>query len=360
VTQGTDIFVVPPGGGVAVPLVITGAALASTGNHSGIGFDTQGAFGSRLIYSSSEGVWAITPAGVATKLANGVSPGHEVFLESPAVSPAGTLYVTVEDDTGSAGRGPLSGIYSLSGGVLTLVPGTSSAGNQAPEAIQFVPASPCSLTIQGTPYQGFLSVFSQTTVGLAQPTNSIIVGFTTADVSPNANKAIVSYEYSGTSGFATGVDVKVFDPATNTFTTFADVPNQLEGFNLVTCNVPPPPPTCPLTHGFWKNHQSSWPSIAFPYKIGNFSYSAANFETLMSTPPKGDARYILSQQLIAAILNVANGAPATPLIQQAKDLLAANNINLLSGPAVPADSTLGQQMVAIADGLDAYNSSCEK
>src|SRR3954453_7581693 len=78
VTQGPTIFVVPPGGGSATPLTVTPPVTATQG-HSGIQFDTSGAFQGRLIFTSSEGVWAITSAGVSTKLANGVAPGTAVF-----------------------------------------------------------------------------------------------------------------------------------------------------------------------------------------------------------------------------------------------------------------------------------------
>jgi len=361
VTQGANIYVVPPGGGLATPLTINGTALTAVQGHSGIGFDTVGSFSGDLIFASSDGVWTITSTGFASKIAVvGVSTTSVVYLESPAVAPDGTLYVTAEDDSLSdAGRGPYSGLYKLVSGVLTLVP-PSAATIQAPEAIQFVPQQACSLDIKGVPYQAFLSVFSAGSAGSDLPTDSFIDGFLTTDISPNAGKALVTYEYSINSGFASDYDMKVFDPGLATFKTFTDVQDQLEGFNLVTCHVPPPPPSvCPLTLGFWKNHQSAWPkSVVFPYTIGGVSYTAANFETILSTPPKGgNAVQILGMQLIAAILNVANGAPATPLIAQANTLLAANSINLLTSN-VHASTVLGQELVSLGSALNDYNTSC--
>jgi hypothetical protein len=363
VTQGANIYVVPPGGGSATLLTITGTPLTATEGHSGISFDTEGAFGYHLIFASSDGVWTVTAAGFATKIASGVSPGSDVYMESPSVSPFGVLYGTVEDDTLPAGVGPLSGLYYLAGGaggVLTLVAGGGTHGTQSPESINFVPTNSCSLAISGVSYGGFLSVFSAGSAGSDLPTDSFIDGFSTAAISPYAGKAIETFEYSSSSGYATGPDMEVYDPSAASFTPFANVLTQLEGFNLVTCNVPPPPPSvCPLTLGYWKNHQSAWPkSVVFPYTIGGVSYTAANFETILSTPPKGgNAVQILGMQLIAAILNVANGAPATPLIAQANTLLAANNINLLTS-TVHASTVLGQQLVSLGSTLNDYNSSC--
>src|SRR5215471_12627915 len=118
VTSGGTIYVVPPGGGVATALTITGDALSGPGGHSGIGFDTVGTFGNRLIFTSSDGVWAITSAGVSTKLSGGFAAN--VFIESPAVAPSsgfgafsGFLFMTAEDDNVDGGVGPHSGVYYI-------------------------------------------------------------------------------------------------------------------------------------------------------------------------------------------------------------------------------------------------------
>ena len=367
VTSGGAIYVVPPGGGVATPFLITGDALSGPDGHSGIGFDTVGTFGNRLIFTSSDGVWAITAAGVSTKLSGGF--GANVFIESPAVAPlagfgssGGFLFMTAEDDNKDGGVGPNSGVYYIKPNTNPAQPTKFLAYvGSAPEAIQFVPQNSCSLTVAGQSYMGFSSDYSQTTVGQLTPTDSAIYGYATSDFAGLAGQAIVTFEYADGTLYEVGPDLKVLNSSA-VDSPFANLQLQLEGFNLITCNVPlPPPPStnCPLTQGFWKNHPNAWKQSIFPVTIGGIQYSASNLLTVLNTPSGqqqgADAKIILGKQLIGAILNVANGAPPTPLIAQASALL--NGINLLTGPVVSPSSALGQLMVAVGGQLDTYNSN---
>jgi len=122
-----------------------------------------------------------------------------------------------------------------------------------------------------------------------------------------------------------------------------------------------PANACPLTQGFWKNHfPGSWPSsvIANGLKIGSKTYTADQLETNLQTPPKGgNALLVLSHQLIAAKLNILNGSNPTPIaatITQADAAIDGLDIN---NHFVHAGSSLGQQMTALADTLDSFNSS---
>jgi hypothetical protein len=70
--------------------------------------------------------------------------------------------------------------------------------------------------------------------------------------------------------------------------------------------LPPPPSDVGTgTQGYWKNHLSAWPLD--PISVGGVSYTAAMANNLMSRPPKGDQTWSMYRQLVAAILNVANG-----------------------------------------------------
>jgi hypothetical protein len=124
--------------------------------------------------------------------------------------------------------------------------------------------------------------------------------------------------------------------------------------------APIPANACPLTQGFWKNHfPGSWPSsvIANGLMIGSKTYTANELETNLQTPPKGgNALVILSHQLIAAKLNILNGSDPTPIaatITQADAAIDGLNIN---SDFVSSSSSLGQQMTALSDTLDSYNS----
>jgi len=77
--------------------------------------------------------------------------------------------------------------------------------------------------------------------------------------------------------------------------------------------TPAPTPTstptgkdCTYTQGYWKNHPSAWPVTSL--SIGGVVYSQSQLMAIFNTSPRGDATYILAHQLIAAKLNVAQGA----------------------------------------------------
>jgi hypothetical protein len=119
---------------------------------------------------------------------------------------------------------------------------------------------------------------------------------------------------------------------------------------------------CVLTHGYWKTHGPAgcnpsgganlWPVTSLT--IGGTTYSDADLCTNLNMPGAGNAVRILSHQLIAALLNIANGATPPPNcdIDAASALLTGLNINTAS---VAPRTTLGQQMTAAAACLDLYN-----
>jgi hypothetical protein len=115
-----------------------------------------------------------------------------------------------------------------------------------------------------------------------------------------------------------------------------------------------PPHRCPLGQGFWKNHPEAWPVSSLT--LGSQTYSQTELLTLLNTPVRGDASLILADQLIAAKLNLANGADPTPI-----SATIADADRLLSGFTgklpyhVPPSSATGQAMVDDATVLESYN-----
>jgi hypothetical protein len=90
-------------------------------------------------------------------------------------------------------------------------------------------------------------------------------------------------------------------------------------------------------------------------QIGSLFYTQCDLLCSLNMPGQGNALIILAHQLIAAKLNILNGASA-PDIQQAiidGDALVDGN-NILTDVVDPL-STLGQQMIAVAATLDLYN-----
>jgi len=111
---------------------------------------------------------------------------------------------------------------------------------------------------------------------------------------------------------------------------------------------------CPLGQGFWKNHPAAWPVGSAI--LGNQTYTQPELLALFGTQPRGDASLILADQLIAARLNLANGANPTPISSTIADA-----DSLLSGFTgqlpyhVRPSSATGPPMVDDATVLERYN-----
>jgi hypothetical protein len=114
---------------------------------------------------------------------------------------------------------------------------------------------------------------------------------------------------------------------------------------------------CTLTQGYWKNHASKWPTQILT--IGGVTYTQAELLTIFNTPPTGDASLILGHQLIAAMLNAANGAGQAQVgsaIDAAQAWMSANKDADGRIPyGVAATGAAGADGVAISAKLDTYN-----
>jgi len=66
------------------------------------------------------------------------------------------------------------------------------------------------------------------------------------------------------------------------------------------------PGGCTYTPGYWKNHPEAWPVSSLT--LGGVTYSMAQLMVILDAPVRGDATVILAHHLIAAKLNVLNGA----------------------------------------------------
>jgi len=113
---------------------------------------------------------------------------------------------------------------------------------------------------------------------------------------------------------------------------------------------------CPKSQGFWKNKPNLWPAAAIPMTLGSESYTKPELLAIMGTPSSGDASLILAHQLIAAILNTANGGDPRPICNttaQANSLLSTFGGKLPYN--VKPSSSTGKQMVQLASILEQYN-----
>ena len=107
---------------------------------------------------------------------------------------------------------------------------------------------------------------------------------------------------------------------------------------------------CTLTQGFWKNHPEAWPVDTI--LIGGVSFTRESALGLLKAPPRGDAGYILVHQLIAAKLNVLNGADDSSIaaaIDAADAWFASHAIG------TPPTGEDRETAVMLAGQLDAFN-----
>jgi hypothetical protein len=78
--------------------------------------------------------------------------------------------------------------------------------------------------------------------------------------------------------------------------------------NTITCATLPcvGGSSCTYTQGYWRNHPAAWPVTSLI--IGTVTYQAAELMAILDNPAQGNGLVILAHQLIAAKLNIANGA----------------------------------------------------
>jgi hypothetical protein len=107
---------------------------------------------------------------------------------------------------------------------------------------------------------------------------------------------------------------------------------------------------CARTQGFWKNHEDAWPVEEL--LLGNVTYTKSELLTILRTPPRGDATYILIRQLIAAKLNVASGADPAEIESTLADADAWLTEHPLGSKPRGRDRQPG---LDLAERLDDYN-----
>ena len=119
---------------------------------------------------------------------------------------------------------------------------------------------------------------------------------------------------------------------------------------MFTCECPPDDDICHYTPGYWKNHPEAWPVGSL--MLGDTMYTMAELMVIFDTPTRGDATIILAQHLIAAKLNVLNGADDSinDAIDGADELLAGD-APLYSKPK----GDLKDAVLMYKDELCAYN-----
>ena len=108
--------------------------------------------------------------------------------------------------------------------------------------------------------------------------------------------------------------------------------------------------SCTLTQGYWKNHPELWPVDSIV--LGGWNITKAQALAVLSTPPRGDATYILAHQLIAAMLNMLNGADSSSVADQITEADLWLVAHPLDSRPTGADREAG---LLLASRLDDFN-----
>jgi hypothetical protein len=122
---------------------------------------------------------------------------------------------------------------------------------------------------------------------------------------------------------------------------------------------------CTLTQGYWKNHTPlvceydptsplciQWPVSQLT--LGTNSYSVVDLVDILNTPAQGNGLIALAHQLIAAKLNIANGASSTPAVDTAISQ-ADTMIGNLVVPPLGADTLPTSTTSSLVATLTSYN-----
>ncbi len=112
------------------------------------------------------------------------------------------------------------------------------------------------------------------------------------------------------------------------------------------------PGVCVRGQGYWKNHPEAWPVTEL--QLGNVTYTQEELLLILHQPVRGNGLVLLAHQLIAAKLNVANGADASCIQQTIADADAL--IGDLVVPPVGDGYLAPRDVSALAEILDDYNS----
>jgi hypothetical protein len=117
---------------------------------------------------------------------------------------------------------------------------------------------------------------------------------------------------------------------------------------------------CTFTQGYWKNHGLNAPgnqTNVWPVNhllLGTVNYTQLQLQSILDTAPKGNGLITLAHQLIAAKLNIANGANGSSIVST---IVAADA--LIGSKVVPpvGNGFLDPSAVsALVDALDDFNS----
>jgi hypothetical protein len=132
-----------------------------------------------------------------------------------------------------------------------------------------------------------------------------------------------------------------------------DATGQLRVSDTITCATLPCTggSSCTYSQGYWRNHPNAWPVTSLT--LGTVTYQAAELMAILDDPARGNGLVILTHQLIAAKLNIANGADPSAVQQAITD--ADNMIGALVVPPIGNGYLAPGQTGDLTETLTEYN-----
>ena len=109
--------------------------------------------------------------------------------------------------------------------------------------------------------------------------------------------------------------------------------------------------SCTYSQGYWRNHPNAWPVTSLT--LGTVNYQAAELMAILDDPARGNGLVIVVHQLIAAKLNIANGADPSAVQQAITD--ADNMIGALVVPPIGNGYLPPGQTGNLTETLTEYN-----
>ena len=195
-----------------------------------------------------------------------------------------------------------------------------------------------------------------------------VTGWTSVGVSGNLAAAELAPDESETYAFAVEFDpaawteykVYAYGNVTNFQGSSNGWPRQSPSDEFVLPeDIAPCATSCTYTQGYWKTHgptptgnnENEWPVTGLD--LGSVSYTDAELQLIFDTAPGGNGLISLAHQLIAAKLNVVNGADDTDV---AAAITAADAlIGSLVVPPIGSGSLAPGATSALTGELDDYN-----
>ena len=132
-----------------------------------------------------------------------------------------------------------------------------------------------------------------------------------------------------------------------------DATGHLRISDTITCATMPcvGAGSCTYSQGYWRNHPDAWPVTSL--SLGTVTYQAAELMAILDNPAGGNGLVILVHQLIAAKLNIANGADPSAVQQAMTD--ADNMIGALVVPPIGNGYLAPAQTGDLVETLTQYN-----